>query len=181
MVVTRLVALAVGLLATLGPLSASTLQRLSLDEMILKSTAIIRGKIVSSRSMTRGPLVYTVAQVEVAERWKGPRATRLEVAIPGGVYRGERQTFSGTPKLEPDTDYILFLWTGPSGVTQVIGLAQGVFTVVQDAQGQDVVERPAATGAVMVDAKGSVVEDEAVSMKLGDLKGRVERMIAGEK
>ena len=175
-----LVALAAGLLSTLAPLRASTLERLSLDDMILKSTAIVRAKVVGTSSMMRGPLIYTVARVELVERWKGPRASQMDVAIPGGLYRGDYQNISGAPKLVPDTDYILFLWTGPSGVTQVIGLSQGVFTVVQDAQGQEVVERPAA-GAVMLSAKGTAVEDEAVSMKLSDLRGRVERMVAGAK
>lgn len=176
----RLIPLIVGLLATLVPSSASTLVRLSLDEMIVKSTEIVRGRIADNRSVARGPVVYTIVQVDVVERWKGSRANRVEVAIPGGQLGEVHQTFSGTPTLKSDKDYILFLWTGTNGVTQVIGLSQGVLTVSIGADGQQTVTRPV-SDAVMLDAAGSHVEDEAISMPLSELRGRVERLVMGER
>jgi hypothetical protein len=170
----RLLTLAIGMLATLPSLHASTLERLSLDDMIAKSTEIVRGRILDSHAAVRGPVVYTVVRVEVLERWKGPSVGQVEVAIPGGVYEGIRQTYAGAPTLEPGTDYVLFLWTGKSGITQVIGLSQGVFTVTVADSGLLRVERPAAQ-AVMLDSSGKTVDDDAISMLLGELRGRVEK------
>jgi hypothetical protein len=165
-----------GLLAAWSPLKSSTVVRLSLDEMIVKSTEIVRGRIVSSRTSMRGPVVYTTVQVEVEERWKGSRADLVDVAIPGGQYGAILQTFSGTPQLESDTDYVLFLWTGSSGMTQVIGLSQGVLEVKRTDAGELVVER-SASEAVMMDAAGNQVKDQSVSMPLQELRGRIERMM----
>jgi len=173
----RLLALIVSLVATVGPLGASTLEQLSIDEMIAKSTEIVRGRIVSSRPVVDGQLVYTVSRVDVLERWKGLPAEQVEVAIPGGSHGSLRQTFAGAPELEPGRDYVLFLWTGSNGITQVIGLSQGVFTVETDGDGAAYVERPASQ-VVMLDA-GNPVDDRAVSMPLGELRGRVERQAKG--
>lgn len=168
----RQLALIVGLVAIVSPLTASTLLRLTLDEMVDKSTQIVRGRVVGSRTAMRGPVVYTLARIEVAERWKGSGASQVEVAIPGGAHGRVNQTFSGAPQFAPDGDYVLFLWTGKSGVTQVIGLSQGVFKVKTNAEGLQVVERPASQ-AMVLDASGKPVADKAVSYLLDELRRRV--------
>src|SRR5579859_3953663 len=117
---------------SLGQLSAATLQRLSLDDMIGKSTAIVRGKVASSYSAAAGPIVYTHYVVQVSERYKGGAGNTVDVAIPGGTLNGLRQTFAGTPSFNTGEEYVFFLWTGKSGVTQVIGLTQGLFAVAGD-------------------------------------------------
>jgi len=173
----RLISMIIGLLAAIGPLCGSTLEQLSLDEMIDKSTEIVRGRILSSRTAMRGPVIYTYAEVQVIERWKGPSADRVEVALPGGAYRRLQQSFSGTPSLRQDTEYVLFLWTGKNGVTQVIGLSQGVFNVRTNQQGELVVERGASQEVMLDSANGKPVQDQAVSMRLADLQGRVQRVL----
>ena len=87
---------------------------------------------------------------------------------------------SGAPQLQPGGDYLLFLWTGRSGITQVIGLSQGLFGVGLNSQGEWMASRRAA-GEAMLDANGRPVRDEAVSMKLSDLRERVERALGGTK
>jgi len=158
-------------MATLEPLGASTLEQLGLDEMIDKSTSIVRARILDAHPAARGPLVFTMTRIAVLEQWKGSEASELEVAIPGGVYGSLRQTFSGTPELTAGKEYILFLWTGPSGITQVIGLSQGVFDVLTDADGNVIVERTAGD-AVMLD-DGVPVNDETVTMSIGEMRSRV--------
>ncbi len=113
--------------ATLAP--ATTLQRLSLEDLARESTAVVRGTVAEIRTEQAGPLLYTVARVEIAQAWKGDGAKSIEVSSPGGVWRGAEQRFPGAPRLESGREYVLFLWTGPSGRTQITGLAQGVFEV----------------------------------------------------
>ena len=110
------------------PLQCATLERLSLDDMIAKSTAIIRGKAVSSHAAFSGRIIYTHYSIQVSESYKGGAGT-LDVAVPGGVADGLRQAISGAPELQLGREYVLFLWTGPSGITQIIGLTQGLFSV----------------------------------------------------
>ena len=165
-------------LLSLCPLHSATLERLTLDDMILQSTEIVRGRVISSRSVMRGPVVYTLVQVQVDESWKGSRNGRVEVAIPGGTFGKLRQSFSGAPSLEQGPDYLLYLWTGRSGGTQVIGLSQGLFVITRNKSGQTVASRPASTEQVLDPKTGQEVLDAAITMRLDAMRGRVDRLLS---
>ena len=125
--------------------------------------------------MLRGSDVYTVYKLEPIEVWKSPaKGVPTEVAIPGGVAEGLRQPVDGAPSLLQNHEYVLFLWTSKTGLTQLIGLSQGLFDV-RTADGNTVFRAPA--GERMLDAQGRPVSDTAVSMKLADLKVQVARAI----
>jgi hypothetical protein len=155
------------------PSPAATLEKLTLEEMIQQSTAIVRGKAVGSSVSQRGPLIYTHWKIRIVERWKGEAAAEVEVVTPGGAMNGVRQAFSGAPTLVEGTEYVLFLWTGKSKLTHVIGLSQGVFDLRQDGAGNPILNRPAST-EVMLDAKtGREVNDEPMRMRLSELSSRI--------
>ncbi|MBI4877149.1 MAG: hypothetical protein HY822_21150 [Acidobacteria bacterium] len=161
------------------PSPAATLEKLTLDDMVEKSTAIVRGKVLGMARVTQsGPLIYTHWKVQVGERWKGPVAGEVEVVTPGGVLGGMRQVFPGVPALEAGSEYVMFLWTGKSNRTHVIGLSQGLFDLKADAAGNPMVSRTA-SAEVMLDPKtGREVGDEAVRMRLSELDGRIRRAMA---
>jgi hypothetical protein len=168
------------------PVLPATLEKLSLDEMTAKSTAVIRGRIQSCAGEFRGSVIYTHCKVNVSEVWKGLASSQTDVATLGGAARGAMQSFSGAPTLKPGEEYVLFLWTGKSGLTQVIGLSQGVFEIKPEApassktaRAQAVAERPASS-EVMLDASGAPVQDSALRMKVSDLKVRVQRAQSGQ-
>jgi len=164
-----------------APARATTLERLPLDEMARKSTAIVRARVVSSSGVLRGADIYTIYRIEIVESWKSsPKSDAVRVAVPGGVAGGLRQMVAGAPSLHVGEEYLMFLWTSRSGLTQLIGLSQGLFNVQQSGTGYAAAMR-AAAGELMLDASGHAVKDEAVSMKLSDLKARVNRALAGEK
>jgi hypothetical protein len=172
--VTTLTALCLG---TVTLVQATTLEQLSLDEMIQKSTGIVHAKVVSSYAALRGSDVYTFYRLEVSESWKGPKST--EVAVPGGVMKGVRQIIAGVPYLKPGEDYLLFLWTGKSGLTQVIGMSQGVFAVKVDASGNPIVTRAAAADSI-VDRSGRPVDSPSLTLKLSEMQSRVARSVREE-
>lgn len=152
---------------------AATLERLSTREMVLQSTDIVRGRVLTSSVSLRGPqgrgILYTHYSIQVIERWKGNSANKLDLAVPGGSMNNVRQTFPGTPTLNPDTEYVFFLWTGRSGLTQIIGLSQGLLNVQLDASGQTIVGR-GASSEPMVDASGKSVNDTGFSTTLGNFR-----------
>ncbi len=51
------------------------------------------------------------------------------------MVNGVQQSFAGAPTLTAGQDYFLFLWTSKTGLTQVIGLSQGLFTVTTNSSG----------------------------------------------
>ena len=167
----------VALLGVQNLLQATTLEQLSLDEIIQKSTGILRAKVLSSYTALRGTDMYTFYRLEVSEGWKGTRVA--EVAVPGGVLGGVRQTVAGAPYLTPGEDYVLFLWTGKSGLTQVIGMSQGVFTVKVDASGNVLVSRGAIAEA-MVDSAGRPVQNSSISLRLSEMRMRIQTQSTGE-
>ena len=171
--VMRTLNLILGFLCGFLPLTSATLEKLTMDQMIDKSTAIVRGRIIASHAAKRGPVIYTFSKVEILEHWKGSEASSVEVAIPGGAFGNLHQSFSGAPKLEQDAEYVLFLWTGKSGVTQVIGLSQGLFDVRVDENGETVVERPASGEIVLAPNTGMAIQDQPVHMQLSTLRARV--------
>ena len=169
--------LAVGCLTSL---SASTLQRLSLKDMILKSTMIVQGKVQPGTSaVLRGPLIYTHYQVSVTTAYKGMQSGQsVDVAVPGGALNGMLQPVAGAPTLTAGQQYVFFLWTSKSGLTQVIGLSQGLFTVTTNAQGQAIASRGAAS-AMVLDASGNPVTDTGVQIPLAQLVGEIQSLLAG--
>ena len=176
----QFVRIAAALSILVACLSGATLERLTLDEMIAKSTAIVRGRVAGFRTAFRGPVIYTFFTVQVLERWGGPEASQVEVAVPGGIAKGLSQSFSGAPKLTPGDEYVFFLWTGKSGITQIIGFSQGLFSLRPDGQGGLLALRSPSAEA-MLDAKtGRVVSDEPVRIKLSDLRTQVSGATASQ-
>jgi len=155
--------------------SATTLQRLSLDEMIQESSGIVRAKVTGSRAAWRGPSLYTYYQLQVLEAPKGPVQQNLEVAVTGGTADGVRQIAIGSPNLTIGSEYVIFLWTGKSGITQIIGLSQGLFRVTKEASGGIRLSQAAAEH--MIDKAGQEVSDQAIVMTWAELKARIQKTL----
>lgn len=156
---------------------AATLEKLTTEEMAQKATLIVRGRVTNCAGQVRGPVIYTACTVAVTERWKGQAASSVQVWIPGGSAQGLVQTFTGTPKFTNGDEYVLFLWSGRSGLNQVIGLSQGVFDLTPNQAGQVTAKRAAATER-MLNRAGEEVRDESVEIRVSELKAQVQRALA---
>ena len=155
------------------PLQCATLERLSLDDLIAKSTAIVRGKVTGSSAAFSGPVIYTHYTIQVSESLKGASHGTIDVVIPGGIANGMRQTFDGTPVFQAGDEYVFFLFTGKSGLTTVTGLTQGLFALPGDGSGDPVATRAASHERMLDGSSGRPVHDETWTMKLSDLRARV--------
>ena len=150
------------------PAKATTLLQLGLGEMAQKSTAIARVRVTGSSEVLRGADVFTVYRLATLETLKAPATGNLnEVAVPGGAAGGIRQVVAGAPRLRVGGEYVLFLWTSRSGLTQIIGLSQGLFSLNDD------VATRAAADEQMLDASGRPVRPETLAMPWAGLKARV--------
>jgi hypothetical protein len=171
--------LLLSLLAALS-LPATTLEKLSMDQLIERSTAIVRGTVAGSGAMQRGSVIYTTYRIRVAQTLRGTAPSVIEVSVPGGQLNGVRQSFSGSPVLEPNTEYVIFIWTSKSGINHTIGLAQGVFDVKPGTNGSLVLTR-GAIDAHIVDASGKEAEDRGLSITLIRLAERIRALEAQSK
>ncbi len=157
---------------------AATLQQLSLGQMAQSATAVVRARVTGSSASFTGSTIYTHYKLQISETWKGVPGT--EVMLPGGVASGYRQSFPGVPGLQTGAEYVLFLWKSSStGITQVVGLSQGIFNVTQQADGSLQAGRPV-IGETMLDASGCPVKDHPVQMQLSDMKAQVSQTGANQ-
>ena len=177
--VRRISLLGLCLVAWFAPASAAILERLSLDDLTMKSTEIVRAKVVGSSADFRGSIIYTHWKVQVLERWKGADRSMIDVLIPGGSARGLHQDVSGAPKLLMGKEYLIFLWTSRSGSTYITGLSQGLFELGKNRSGELVASR-AASGEPMLDrATWTPVKDESIQMRYTDITSRVSAIGGG--
>ena len=163
---------------SVAQLGAATLSRLTLDDMINQSTSIVRARISGSYAAQRGQLIYTFYQAQVTGQWKGGIQSAVEIAVPGGTLDGVRQAFPGTPQLTEGKEYVFFLWTSKSGLTQIIGLTQGLFDVTVDAGGTSTVSRGATSNSMLDPHTGQLVKDQAIQMQIKDLGVRISTTLA---
>ena len=171
----RIVAIFAFLVSVGIPARATILQRLTLDDMARKSTSIVRARVTGSSEVGRGGDVFTVYEFETLETLKSGAAAG-EVAVPGGVGGGMRQVVAGAPILGLGREYVLFLWTSRSGLTQLMGMSQGLFSVERTTTGDRMASR-AAAGEQILDASGRAVRDETLSMPLTELKANVAKAL----
>ena len=151
----------------------ATLQRLSLDDMIAQSTAIVRGTVTGSYAAMSGTIIFTYYTVQVSEQFKGTAQNTVTVAVPGGSANNLRQTFPGAPELKTGDDFVFFLWTGKSGTTQIIGLTQGLFRLSTGTSADPVATRTASAELMLDRVTAKPVKDQTLVMNLSDLRGRI--------
>jgi predicted hotdog family 3-hydroxylacyl-ACP dehydratase len=165
-------------------LCAATLERLSMDDMVAQSSDIVRARVVSSQAVFRGAasasgMIYTWYTIEVVDRWKGSGGQQMQVAVPGGVVQGLRQTIAGAPMLTTGQEYVLFIWTSRSGLPQIIGLAQGLFDLSTTPSGTTGLHRSAITEPMLDPVTKKQVTVQGVAYGYNELKSLVLSKLAG--
>jgi hypothetical protein len=161
--------LALCLALWLAPGWGATLQLLSLNDLISKSTSVVQAQVTSVAASYSGSVIYTHYQVNVLAQWKGATATSVDVMVPGGTAKGMRQTYPGVPQLSVGQQYVLFLWQPGKGPTYTMGFTQGVFTLAKDSAGNLTAAQMATTETMLSAGTGQAVKNQPISMPLAQL------------
>jgi hypothetical protein len=159
------------LLAWAAALPAATLEKLSLDDMIAKSTTIVRGTVTGVRTTFTGRDIYTLYRISVDERFKGEAQKTVEITVHGGTHGAYHQTTPGSPVLNQGDQFVFFLWTSNSGVTWITGMTQGLFQL--SGASDPMATRPASRELMLDPATARPVKDSAVSLRLSELRTRI--------
>lgn len=169
--------------AALGCLSAgaAVLIHLTFEEMTEQSSAILLGRCVEVRSAWSADHAEIVTHnvFEVREYYKGNLGSRVTITELGGQVGNLVAEYSGIPRFRVGEEAVLFVWTDPLGVHQVIGLTQGAFRVRRDAKTGEILLRQAYSDEPMLepaahDHRGSV---EQLSFPLTAFRSRVAAMV----
>jgi hypothetical protein len=162
------------LAACSAPAWSATLELLTLNNLIAKSTAIVHGKVARASCAYGGKVIYTHFQVSVLDMWKGAVQGTVDVMVPGGTLHGIRQTYPGAPQLNIGQEYVLFLWTSPTGSTYTMGFTQGVFTLSQNTAGLLMAVQAPTTDTLLDPVTGQPLRDRPISMPLAQLVSAIQ-------
>jgi hypothetical protein len=126
--------------------SATSLARMSVEQMAHASPAIVRARCVSSATRWEEGEIWTFTSFEVSEHWKGAPGPRITVRLLGGRLGPITSHVSGVPHFREGEDVILFLERAPSGNFSVVSWEQGTFRVSHDlSTGSEVVTQDTAS------------------------------------
>jgi hypothetical protein len=115
------------LLAPVTP--ATTLARLSLDQMAVAADAVARVRCIKSQSKWENGAIWTLTTFTVIEFLKGNLPSQVTVRLPGGRVGHMTESVDGTPKFNPGDDAIVFLEQLQPGEFSVTGWVEGTFRI----------------------------------------------------
>jgi hypothetical protein len=116
----------------LPALGATTLARLSLDQLAAGSDAVARVRYARAVSRWENGSIWTVTTFEVVETMKGGLPGEIAVRLPGGRVGHLAASVEGAPKFNPGDDAVVFLQRSPAGGFTVAGWVEGTFRISRD-------------------------------------------------
>jgi len=171
-----------GLLATAPVTDATTVESLSLDEMIERASFIFIGKAGEARAEWNADhtRIYTYVRFDVERYLKGGAGGReLTLRVPGGQVGEFAALMPGAPQFTPGEDVLLFCSGAQARVPTVLGLALGKFAITRAASGERILKRDV-SGLVLADYRtDSRTPDTPVTQyRLSEIEARIRRVLA---
>ena len=168
----------------LPALRATTLARLSLDQLAAGSDAVARVRCAGAESRWENGSIWTVTTFDVVETLKGQLPGQIEVRLPGGRVGHLTSTVAGTPKFHPGDDAVVFLERSPAGGFTVAGWVEGTFRISRDPRtGSETVTQDSSAFAVFDTATRAFRAEGIRRMPIGEFRARIAAAVArnGEK
>jgi len=123
-------------LFTAAPASATTLVRMSLDQLAEASTEIVRAHVVSQQTAwnPQHTRIYTYTTLALDQTYKGDPPSFPVLQQPGGTVGKTRVFVAGTVQFHTQTGYLLFLERSSSDSSKflLVGMVQGAYRIYRD-------------------------------------------------
>jgi hypothetical protein len=123
------------------PASATTLVRMSLDQLAEAATEIIRGHVVSQQTLwnPEHTRIYTYTTLALEQTYKGNPPSYLVVQQPGGKIGNVHVFVAGTTQFHAQAVYVLFLERSAADPSKflLVGMMQGAYRIYRDAKTQE--------------------------------------------
>jgi hypothetical protein len=120
---------------------ATTLVRMSLDQLAEASTEIIRGHVVSQQTLwnPQHTRIYTYTTLALDQTYKGNPPAFPVVQQPGGTIGKVRVFVAGTVQFHAQASYMLFLERSGADPSKflLVGMMQGAYRIYRDAETQE--------------------------------------------
>jgi hypothetical protein len=150
------------LLCAATSVHATTLERLSLDQLAAAADATARVRCSSAQSRWENGQIWTVTSFDVLETMKGTLPARITVRLPGGRVGHFTAIVDGTPKFNAAEEVVVFLERIPGGL-KVEPAPGGGFSVAAWVEGTFRIRHDPRTGieTVTQDSSNFAVFDTA--------------------
>lgn len=145
-----------------APSSATTLLRLTVEEMSVQAEMIVVGEVTEVQSQWNAArtMIYTYVTVDVAQCIAGACGDTVKIKQRGGSVGQWSLPIPGMPKFVAGQKVLLFLEKDPEGVpgyAYVLGMCQGMFVITKDAkEGKDVAVQQGGAALADVGADGVI-------------------------
>lgn len=141
--------LLLAVLSVASPLRATTLQRMSLNQLAQAAGTVVRARCASSTARWENGAIWTFSEFEIVERFKGNPPTRIRVRLPGGRVGYISTQVEDAPAFRPGDDAVLFLEATADGSYGVTAWAEGTFRIRKDSRdGRELVTQDSSGVAV---------------------------------
>jgi len=143
---------------------ATTVQRLTLDDMVKKAQTIVHGRVRSSVAhwSADGRLIVTTYTLDVKETIKGRTGRSIDLTVVGGKVGNQGLFVSGMPSFDTGEEAVVFI-ENSGNYSTVVGLSQGKFAVRNDEVSNNVSNLSFADGR----------EGTPLKMRLNDFKQQI--------
>jgi len=138
-------ALVIALLLVALTTRASSIARMSIEQMTRASSLIVRATCISSATRWQDGEIWTVTLFSPEDVWKGSVPGTIEVRLLGGTAGNVTSTVEGVPRFRQGEEVVLFLEPTKYGDFSVVSWIQGTFRVARSERtGQKVVTQDTA-------------------------------------
>ncbi len=164
---------------SLPTVRATTLLRLSLDQLAAGSDAVARVNFAGAESRWENGTIWTVTTVKVVETMKGNLPAEILLRLPGGRVGHLTAKVDGTPKFNPGDDAVVFLKRTPAGGFTVAGWVEGTFRISRDPRtGSQTVTQDSSAFAVFDTATRTFRTEGIHRMPIDEFRARIASAIA---
>jgi len=168
---------AAGILPVLGGAArATTLLRMSVEEMTQKAQVIARVRCLGNSTGWDAGEIWTFTSFEVEETWRGEApGERITVRLLGGRAGNVTSNVSGVPRFQPGEEVILFLEPTRGGNFSVVSWQQGTFRIWRGAaHGSELVTQDTAAFSIFDPAARQFRAEGIRNMAMASFRARVQ-------
>ncbi len=174
-----LLAVTAAMLCAAQAIHATTLARMSLDQLVVAADAVARVRCVGAESRWENGAIWTVTTFDVIESMKGPLPQQIVVRLPGGRTGHVTAAVDGAPRFRPGEEAVLFLEKSRAGGFSVSGWVQGTFRIIRDPRtARETVTQDSSAFAVFDPAKRAFRTEGVRQMPFEQFRGSVSTAIA---
>lgn len=163
-----------GLLSAAISIQATTLARLSLDQLAAAADAVARVRCTSVEARWENNEIWTLTSFEIVETMKGALPSRITVRLPGGRVGHLTASVEGTPRFNAGDEVVLFLERSRAGGFSVTAWVEGTFRISRDPRsGLETVTQDSSTFSVFDTATRAFHTEGIRRMPLEQFRERV--------